>query len=125
MNLKENNYLNISKEAAEEQNSTPVKDNSIFCEGSIEYLLDKLNRKEYSSALERNNLILDVVRIKQPISKYALAKITGLSYGTIKVVIKNFAFVDLVKTHVAEGDNGLPVKLISIKEEENETTSNS
>ncbi len=104
----ENTKENIQKEDA-------MGDNSFFSLNSIEYLLNKLNRKDYESRIERNNLILNVIRIKQPISKYELAKISGLSYPTIKQVTKEFAFVGLIILRNAIGDNGLPVKLICLE----------
>jgi len=101
--------------------SVILNNSSFFISNSIATLLDKLNKRDYKDTLERNNLILDVIRLKQPISKYELAKITGISYATIKQIIKNFEFVNLLKTTIAEGDNGLPVKLISIKDSKEKT----
>jgi len=110
------NVPNIANKLNLSVDSVSLNKSSFFISNSIQYLLSKLNKKDYRDALERNNLVLDVIRLKQPISKYELAKITGLSYPTIKTLIKNFEFVNLLKTTIAEGDNGLPVKLISIKD---------
>jgi len=94
-----------------------IKDNSFFYEEGIEYLLKKLNSKDYTDNINRNNLILDVIRMRQPISKYALAKITGLSYPTIKQITKEFEFVGLVKIKIATGENNMPVQLIYMEGE--------
>jgi len=97
-----------------------VKDNLFFINDSIDNLLERLNNNHYNNRIERNNLILNVIRLRQPISKYELAKITGLSYATIKTISKGFKFCDLIFEKVAEGENSMPVKLLYIKEEENE-----
>ena len=99
-----------------------AKDNYFFSEEAIKTLLNKLNFRGYKDSLERNNLILDLIRLKQPISKYELAKLSGLSYPTIKQIVKEMAFCNLVKIKVSVGENGLPVKLVFITnlEEKNE-----
>lgn len=83
-----------------------------FSPDSIEALLKKLREKDYTDNISRNNLVLDVIRLRQPISKYELAKITNLSYPTIKQICKEFEFVGLVKIRIATGENGMPVQLV-------------
>ncbi len=101
-------------------NEAAANQESLFCSYSIEDLLNRLNKKLYVGRIERNNLILNVIRIKQPISKYELAKISGLSYPTIKQITKELAFVGLIFLRNAMGDNGLPVKLICLEAAKNE-----
>lgn len=113
-NKKEN--LNLTKSPVSEE----LSDNLFFSEQGIKTLLRKLNAKDYTDNISRNNLILDVIRIKQPISKYALAKITGLSYPTIKQVCKWLQASDLIKIRIEMGSNDMPVQLIYISEEEKE-----
>ena len=79
---------------------------------------NSFQEKQYETYLERNNLLLDVIRLKAPISKYGLAKITGLSYTTVKQITKEFVFVGLVFLRTEIGENGLPVKLVCIKKED-------
>ena len=105
----ENNKENQQKEAV-------MSDSSFFSSNSIEYLLDRLNKKAYTGRIERNNLILNVIRLKQAISKYELAKITQLSYPTIKQATKEFEFAGLIFIKNSIGDNGMPVKLLCMEE---------
>lgn len=91
-----------------------------FSNDGIEALLQKLKEKHYSTAHERNNLLLDLIRAKQPISIYNLHKLSGLSYNTCKQVVKWFEASDLVFSKIASGDNGLPVKLIFIQGADND-----
>jgi len=83
-----------------------------FCDYDIEILLRKLKGKDYRDRIERNNLLLNLIRKRAPISKYELAKISGISYPTIKRLIKEFEFCDLVRTRISYSLNGIPVKLI-------------
>lgn len=106
---------NISKKQG---NYGSANQNSTFLSNDIENLLKTLRNKAYVDNTERNNLLLNVIRIKQPISKYELAKITNLSYPTIKTVCKGLQFVDLISMRMATGENGMPVQLVYIKKEE-------
>jgi len=91
--------------------------NSFFSSDSVEHLLTKLKERAYTDNIARNNLILEVIKIRQPISKYELAKITGISYPTIKQICKEFQFVGLIKMRIATGENGMPVQLVYIEGE--------
>jgi len=91
------------------------KNNPFFSEEDIKYLLTKLNDRHYKDRVERNNLLLDLIRAKQPISKYELAKISGISYPSIKRIIKEFQFCDLVVVTISiNKDTNMPVQMISI-----------
>lgn len=87
---------------------------SFFSPDAIDNLLRKLNSKEYIDGVERNNLLLLLITLKQPISKYELAKISGLSYATIKQVCKWAKANEFIKTKISLGDNGMPVQLVFI-----------
>jgi len=100
-----------------EQDSESMSSKSFFSSDSIEYLLTKLKERAYTDNIARNNLILEVIKIRQPISKYELAKITGISYPTIKQICKEFQFVGLIKMRIATGENGMPVQLVYIEGE--------
>jgi len=112
-------YKKIQNKGNREEDNALPKDNSFFCENTINTLLAKLNNKQYRDTVERNNLLLNVIRIKQPISKYELAKISGVSYSTIKRILKEFVFCNLVYEKIQLGSNGLFVKIIYLNEKEN------
>ncbi len=88
--------------------------NSPFLSNAIIDPLERLQKRVYKSQAERNNLILDVIRTKEPISKYKLHKITGLAYGTIKQICKDFEYCGIANIKISMGTNGLPVKLVYI-----------
>jgi hypothetical protein len=95
--------------------SSIEKNNPFFSEEDIKCLLARLNDRHYKDRVERNNLLLDLIRAKQPISKYELAKISGISYQSIKRIIKEFQFCDLVVITLSTNqDTNMPVQLISI-----------
>ncbi len=98
----------------------PYSDVKILSYG-IENPLENLRNKKYKDTVQRNNLLLDVIREKSPISKYELAKISLLSYACIKTVTKFFAFCDLIYIKNSISSNGQAVKLISIKENKIDT----
>ena len=114
MDLYNSDNSNLSKQ---KDDNNLMDNNSFFSSDSIKPLLLRLTTHDYEDNISRNNLILDVIRQQQPISKYHLAKITGISYTTIKQITKEFCFVGLVKLKISMGDNGMPVKLIYIEEE--------
>jgi len=110
----ENNDLNADNGAISNRESN----NSFFSEEAINPLIAKLNDKQYKDRVERNNILLDLIRAKQPISKYELAKISGISYTTIKRILRDFEFCGLVSVNLSldgnKSENGMPVQLISI-----------
>lgn len=91
-----------------------------FSKQDVDALIKRLKEKQYNGRVERNNLILDLIRAKQPISKYEVAKISEMGYNTIKQITKEFEFCGLIVIENAIGENGMPVRLISIKKEEAE-----
>lgn len=98
-----------------EEVSSNGKNNPFFSPEDIKCLLARLNDRHYKDRVERNNLLLDLIRAKQPISKYELAKISGISYQSIKRIIKEFEFCDLVVITLSTNqDTNMPVQLISI-----------
>ncbi len=106
----QNNDLNINNEAV----SNSKSNNSLLLSDAINTLITKLKDRQYKDRVERNNLILDLIRLRHPISKYELAKITDFAYPTIKRILKEFEFCDLIIVKTAMGDNGMPVQLVSI-----------
>jgi len=114
--LQEGHLINSSNK----ENSPVTKTSELFpffSSYDIEPLLKKLKERAYTDNITRNNLILEVIKIKQPISKYELAKITNISYPTIKQICKEFQFVGLIKMRIATGENGMPVQLVYIEEQ--------
>lgn len=113
--IKKNNSLkNLS-----EGKSKELGDNSFFSTDTITTPCQKLKKGHYKDRVERNNLILDVIRIYYPLSKYKLSKMTGFSYTAIKQITKEFAFCGLITIKDSIGTNNRPFKLISLKEEKN------
>ena len=107
----QNKDLNTDNEAV----SSGESNNSFFSEEGITHLLAKLNQKQYKDRIERNNLLLDLIRAKQPISKYELAKISGISYSSIKRILREFEFCEVVMMTISTNkETGMPVQLISI-----------
>ena len=94
--------------------SKSKSDNTSLLSDTINTLITKLKNRQYRDRVERNNLILDLIRLRHPISKYELAKITDFSYPTIKRITKEFEFCDLVIVKTSIGENGMPVQLLSI-----------
>ncbi len=92
-------------------------DNSFFSKSIDVTPLQRLQEKAYNDIVERNNLVLDVVKELQPISKYSLAKKTTLAYSTTKRIIKEFEFCGLVHIKNSVGVKGRPMKLIYIEVE--------
>jgi predicted transcriptional regulator len=92
--------------------------NSFFSEEAITHLIARLNQRQYKDNIERNNLLLDLIRAKQPISKYELAKVSGISYTTIKRILRELEFCELVAVTLSldgnKSENGMPVQLVSI-----------
>ena len=106
----QNNNLNTNNESVSDNKS----DNTSLLLETINTLITKLKNRQYQDRVERNNLILDLIRLRHPISKYELAKITDFSYPTIKRITKEFEFCDLVIVKTSLGANGMPVQLLSI-----------
>lgn len=97
--------------------SDSLNNNTFFSSETIETPIEKLKQRHYKNAIERNNLILEVIKIKQPISKYELAKICGHSYNNIKQIIKWARAAEFVYVkHSINADNS-PVELVYINEE--------
>ncbi len=110
------NNVSFSKEDDTAEDSQEVKNSLTFLPNSVEYLLNILNNKLYKNTIKRNNFLLDLIRLKEPISKYELAKISGFSYPTIKKITKNLEFCELIFIKISVGENGMPVKLICLEE---------
>lgn len=92
-----------------------MSNSTIFLEKDTDTLLTKLREKQFKDHVERNNLILEVIRRKAPLSKYGLAKMVGLAYPTIKRIVKEFEFCNLVRVKAEySAKTGLPVKMIQI-----------
>lgn len=88
--------------------------NPFFSPYPLQTLLLKLKRKDYNGRIERNNLLLDLIRQKQPISKYELAKITNHAYDTIKQFCKWAEASDFISSKTVLGQNGLYVQLVYV-----------
>ncbi len=94
-----------------------LNSNPFFSEQGIETLVKKLQEGDYSSKIERNNLLLYLIMAKQPISQYELAKLSGLSYNTVKMICRFAKASEFILSKVSVGENGLPVKLVFISGE--------
>ncbi len=89
--------------------------NTFFSEHDVKTLVKKLQEKDYNGVVERNNLVLNLIRAKQPISKYQLAKLSNLAYGTIKQICKWATGGDFIIVTKSWSENGQPVQLVSTK----------
>lgn len=100
-----------------------VGNSSFFCKERIVTPLSRLSKNDYQNRVERNNLVLDVIRIHHPLTKYKLAQITGISYSTIKRLTKELEFCELIYIKRQTGTNGWPIQIISIIRKEGENDS--
>ena len=60
--------------------------------------------------------LLDLIRQKQPISRYTLSKLTFIPYPTIHQIIKEFAFCGLIRFEKITNNCNCPVEMIYIVE---------
>lgn len=111
--------MGIELKEVDEGVSNSESNDTFFSQESIKHLLERLNQRQYKDRVERNNLLLDLIKAKQPISKYELAKISGISYATIKRVLRELEFVEIVMITLSTNkETGMPVQLLSIPKTE-------
>ena len=114
----DNNKISVNQ-GENQQGDTLIGDNLFSSENAVKTLLINLKARAYSDRIERNNWILELIKLKQPISKYELAKISGISYPTIKQICKWLEASDLIKIKYGISEmNGMQVKLVYINEEQ-------
>ena len=104
-----NNYINTSKNSSSEVDHSPEK-KIVQCMGNIG---EKPSRAKKISRVG----VLDVIREKGEISKYALAKEIGCDYKTIHYIIRDFEFAGVVKINMVLR-NSKAVALVSIPVDE-------
>lgn len=113
--------MSHEKKRSEDEISNSASNNSFFSQKGVKHLLARLNQKQYKDRIERNNLLLDLIRARQPISKYKLAKISGISYATIKRILRELEFCEIVMITIStNSETGMPVQLLSIPKSDRE-----
>lgn len=107
----DSNFKNSIENSPISKTSEPLP---FFSQEDIKVLLQRL--KENPSKIDRN-LLLDYVRATAPTNVYRLSKETGFAYTSLKAIIREFEFVNLIYSITKINNNSQAYKEYYVKED--------